>query len=193
MKMKYIKRISVSLILLFTVSSVISCHGGGDVEDVISNMMNQKVNLNLKEMSCMRSAINIPQENKYVRRNSSIIVYVDSSVCSPCNIDHFFEWNKLMSKTRKQGLSLDYYFIVAPKKEQLSATRIAIESCCLDNSIYIDSTYAFRRHNDFLPINPAFHVFLIDSERKIKVVGNPIYNDDIQKMILKTVQLDNNN
>ncbi len=188
MKMKYIKRISVSLILLFTVSSVISCHGGGDVEDVISNMMNQKVNLNLKEMSCMRSAANIPQENKYVRRNSSIIVYVDSSICSPCNIDHFFEWNKLMATTRKQKLNLNYYYIVAPKKIQLNRSRAAIETCALNSPIYVDSAFSFRRNNSFLPSNANFHIFLVDNKMRIKVVGNPVYNDDIFKLMIKTVQ-----
>ena len=186
--MKYIKRISVSLILLFTVSSVISCHGGGDVEDVISNMMNQKVNLNLKEMSCMRSAANIPQENKYVRGNSSIIVYVDSSICSPCNIDHFFEWNKLMATTRKQKLNLNYYYIVAPKKIQLNRSRAAIETCALNSQIYVDSTFSFRRNNSFLPLNTNFHIFLVDNKMRIKVVGNPVYNDDIFKLMIKTVQ-----
>ena len=190
--MKYIKRISVSLILLFTVSSVISCHGSGDVEDVISNMMNQKVNLNLKEMSCMRSAALNPNHSMSASKYS-IIVYVDSSICSPCNIDHFFEWNRLMAKTKSKKLSLNYFYIVAPKKILLNATRSAIESCVLNSSIYIDSAFSFRKSNSFLPLNTKFHVFLVDDKMRIKVVGNPVYNNNIFNLMIKTAQSNINN
>lgn len=192
MKKNFFERAYMPLILSFAVLLVMSCRRGERVDDIISAMKNQKVNLCLQDMSCMRSAALKPNHSISASKYS-IIVYVDSSICSPCNINHFFEWNRLMAKTKAKKLSLNYFYIVAPKKTLLKITRSAIESCVLNSSIYIDSAFSFRKSNSFLPLNTKFHVFLVDDKMRIKVVGNPVYNNNIFNLMIKTAQSNINN
>ena len=44
----------------------------------------------------------------------------------------------------------------------------------------------FNRINQF-PTNDKFHVFLLDKENKVSVIGNPVYNPSVKDLYLKMI------
>lgn len=51
--------------------------------------------------------------------------------------------------------------------------------------IYVDTTKIFRRNNPQINDLSATHVFLINSNNNIVLVGNPLLNPKIEEMSLK--------
>lgn len=94
------------------------CSDNRDIEEKISSLQSQPIKLCLDEMRC---------RNKYgdtivvdrVKPRYRMVVYVDSSVCSPCTLDKMFVWNESIKKACRQGSMLKHVFIVAPKPEQI--------------------------------------------------------------------------
>ena len=153
-----------------------------DIEEKISSLQSQPIKLCLDEMRC---------RNKYgdtivvdsVKPRYRMVVYVDSSACSPCTLDKMFVWNESIKKARRQGSMLKHVFIVAPKPEQIEDAYLSIESNGLDSPVYVDTAYAFRKANPHLPEERMYHSFLLDEKDSVVIVGNPIENPKIDSLI----------
>lgn len=181
--MKNIGYILLSIItVLLGFSCLVSCNGKRGIEENLYDMRYHPINLCLEEMQC---------RNKYgdtivvdsVKPLYRIVVYVDSSACSPCTLDKMYVWNKSIEKARKQGYRLRYVFIVAPKAEQLEDAYLSIESNGLDSPVYVDTAYAFRKANPHLPEERMYHSFLLDTKDSVLIVGNPMENPKIDSLV----------
>ena len=73
--------------------------------------------------------------------------------------------------------------IVAPKHEQIEDAYLSIESNGLDSPVYVDTAYAFRKANPYLPDERMYHSFLLDEKDSVVIVGNPIENPKIDSLI----------
>ena len=182
-KMK--KTINLLLIIITSLSGflcLVSCSENHDIEEKISSLQSQPIKLCLDEMRC---------RNKYgdtivvdsVKPLYRMVVYVDSSACSPCTLDKMYVWNESIKKARRQGSMLKHVFIVAPKPEQIEDAYLSIESNGLDSPIYVDTAYAFRKANPHLPEERMYHSFLLDEKDSVVIVGNPIENPKIDSLI----------
>lgn len=185
--MKNIGYILLSIItVLLGFSCLMSCNGKRGIEENLYDMRSHPINLCLEEMQC---------RNKYgdtivvdsVKPSYRMVVYVDSSVCSPCTLDKMYVWNESIKKAHKQGNRLRYVFIVAPKAEQLEDAYLSIESNGLENPVYVDTAYAFRKANPHLPEERMYHSFLLDTKDSVLIVGNPMENPKVDSLINKIV------
>ena len=175
-----------ALLIMSVLMMFVSCHFKTDIETSLIELQAEPINLCLHEMQC---------RNKYgdtivvdsVKPSYRMVVYVDSSACSPCTLDKMYVWNESIKKARKQGNRLKYVFIVAPKPEQLEDAYLSIESNGLDSPVYVDTAYAFRRVNPHLPKERMYHSFLLDAKDSVVIVGNQIENPKIDSLINKIV------
>lgn len=117
------------------------------------------------------------------RNNFHLCVYVDSTQCSPCHIDKLFHWNNMIDYTFSLRKKIDYIFIVAPKTSQKEDAYLSIKSCGLKVPIYVDTAYAFSKNNSYILMEEQFHTFLIDKDGKVLIIGNPLYNVKIKKLM----------
>lgn len=185
--MKYKNYISFYIIAaLLGFTCLVSCDNQRGIEEALAEMRSQPIKLCLEEMQC---------RNKYgdtivvdsVKPPYRMVVYVDSSVCSPCTLDKMFLWNESIKKACEQGNRLRYVFIVAPKPEQMEDTYLSIESNGLDSPVYVDTAYAFRKANPHLPKEKMYHTFLLNTKDSVVIVGNPMENPKIDSLINMTV------
>lgn len=116
-----------------------------------------------------------------------LIVYVDSTNCSPCVLNKLYEWNHLIDKTRDNGDKVNYIFIFETKYDQIEDAHLAAESSGLKNHIYLDTAYVFRADNKFMPQEAAFHTILINAKDSILLVGNPKTNKRIRNMFFNII------
>lgn len=113
-----------------------------------------------------------------------LVVYVDSTNCSPCVLNKMHQWNSLIDKTRKHGNHVNYIFIFEPKTDQIEDAHLAVESSGLKNRIYLDTACVFRDDNAFMPRDKKYHAVLINQKDSIVLIGNPKSNKQVEAMFL---------
>lgn len=180
------KLLPIILIVLF--SSIVACcrghkYGGQfeKVRDTISTMQTHPVKVSLHKMSCCVPNNNADKGNDGIK-DYRLVVYVDSSMCSPCIIDRMFLWNDMIGMTRNK---VKYIFIFEPKKSQLEEAKLSVESSGLKANIYLDTASVFRNENTFIPKEDKYHSMLINSKDSIVMVGMPLTNDKIKNIYYK--------
>lgn len=97
-------------------------------------------------------------------------------------------WNPLIMEARAKGVDINYIFIVAPKPSEMDDINLELGVTDLQSSVYIDTSYEFRKLNPSMPIDNKYHSFLLGENNEILFVGSPIKNEkvkNIYKRILK--------
>lgn len=179
MKTKY------SILLFFTLLLTLNSCKQSDVEKEIEAFMESYVNLELDSMFYLgnqRTSVFDIRKHKY-----SYIVYVDSFSCSGCELNHFSDWAALGNYVDINDVT--YLFIVSPKKKELTYIIEKVRRDTLFNDrIYIDAVGLFERSNSRLPRNKLLHTFLIDGKGQVVLVGSPINNSKMRKMLLELLE-----
>ena len=111
--------------------------------------------------------------------NNRIVVYFSSDMCTVCNINKLHEWDKI--KKRYANWSIVYVLSYQEKIEEDIIESITNNNVN-DMVIYLDKHDSFRKANPFIPDYPLLHVFLIDSNNRIKIVGDPLFNNRILQL-----------
>lgn len=153
------------------------------VEKNLEQMMSQPVSLGLEKMQCRRAPI------KDNGSHYKMVVYIDSTECTPCSLSKLRFWNPLIKKARTAKKGIDYVFIVAPKPSEMDDINLELSITDLKSSIYLDTAYIFRKENPSIPNDQKYHSFLIDDKNKIKFVGSPILNKKILNLYKETLCL----
>lgn len=179
-----------NIIFLFAILFVnVSCNSRKKVNEEMIAFHGSHIKLpidsmiNMASMNQMKSSYN---SAKYI-----YIMYVDSTSCSECAISHLADWSQLDIMDAFQKGVIRYLFIVAPRKSQRAKILNIIKKDTLFNAfIYVDTTNIFERNNPRLPANKLLHTFLINSQGNVELIGNPITNTEIKKLLIKMI---NNN
>lgn len=180
-------KIDMAGVIAFCLFFCYSCSSKkGDAQKTLVEMSKHKVVLPLEEMGCFHSAVDTVERKEVVPMKYNFVHYVDSSQCSPCALDRMYHWNKLIDDYSKKGVN--FVFIIEPKKEQIEDVHFAIEFSGLRNPVYVDSLYAFRRQNSFLPEEQMYHSFLLDRFGKVAIVGNLLQNENIKFLLDKLLK-----
>lgn len=111
-----------------------------------------------------------------------ILVYMDSTECTPCYASHYGEWESVLKECRKYTPSITLSIIIESKdisknvKEKFMASDF-------DKTIFIDKTGVFRKKNPVFPESNIMHVLLLDKNNKVVLVGNPLNNEKIKELL----------
>lgn len=116
-----------------------------------------------------------------------LIVYADSSECSQCYLTHLEHWNKYVTIEQDSKGKLLCVFIIEGKKEEIP---IVASMTNLKHPLFFDEDFSLRHTNPQIPQENMFHVFLVDSEDKIKFVGNPLRNEKIEEILDSIIKKD---
>lgn len=151
----------------------------------LEDLYGRAVTINLSEMECRHSAVDTIPVDDNLKAKFTFVNFVDTTQCSPCTLNKMYQWNKYIEKLRKKGVK--FVFIFEPSKALLEDVYLSIESSGLKNPIYVDTSYVFSKDNDFIPQDAKYHSFLLDDEGQIIIVGNPLLNQKVEKLIDKTI------
>lgn len=153
------------------------------IKQCVENMMENPVSLQLNKMRNCRIGIN-KNKSEY-----KMIVYVDSSECTPCSMSKLRFWNPIIETARKKKIRVEYIFIVAPKPSEMEDINLELSITDLQSSIYLDTAYVFRKSNPSIPAEKKYHSFLLDKNNKIVFVGSPVENEQLKRIYNKTIGL----
>lgn len=187
------KKIYIAILLVMAAISIVSCNDllrRKDIQGIVTAMQANRLKLSFDRM-----ALCVP-DNDTARTDTMdlpfrLVMYVDSTNCSPCLLNQMYQWNSLIDKTRAEGNRVAYVFVFEPKDEQIEDAHFSAESSGLKNHVYLDTAHIFRSDNRFIPKSSQYHVMLINKEDSILMVGNPNKNDYIKKLFLNIISKHN--
>jgi hypothetical protein len=164
----------------------VSCNSRNKINDEIKAFHGSHIELPTDSMMNVSS---MRQVNSYKEARYVYVIYVDSTSCSECAISHLTDWSQLdIMDAFKKGL-LRYLFVVAPKHSQRTHVLNLIKRDTLFNEfVYVDTMGIFERKNPKLPTNKLLHTFLINSQGEVELIGNPIVNTEIKKLLIKITE-----
>lgn len=176
--------------IIITIFLFISCNEDRKLTHNIAQMKSQPIDLCLDSLQYYISTTNCSVEidsSSFYRKNTSIVVYTDSSVCSSCTVKGMYKWFDFLDEIEERyGGDMKIYFIFSPRKSQMNDFQIALHSLNLNYPVFIDSTNIFIRHNPHIPSNKRLHTFLINTDNMVYLVGSPLENLTIHELFHKT-------
>lgn len=161
----------------------VNCSEKKKIQSELEVIYDNSFNLSLDKMECRHSVIDTVWATVNAKWNYTFVQYVDSAQCSPCTLNKMYQWNGYIERFHKKGVR--FVFIFEPGKALLEDVYLSIESSGLKNPIYVDTANVFRDNNRFLPSDLKFHSFLLDKNGKVLVVGNPLHNKKVEKLMDK--------
>ena len=115
-----------------------------------------------------------------------IVYYVDSLGCMSCKLK-LEEWKSFMQEVDSLASDkVSSFFYFHPKAKELKELCLILKSRGFDYPVCVDKADRFNASN-LLPENDSFHVFLLDKQNKIKVIGNPILSPSIKELYLQVI------
>lgn len=159
------------------------------VKDTLKDLQSQPVKIRLDRMECRmydRDTVYADSVKPLLR----LVTYVDSSVCSPCTLDHMYVWNDFIDESRQYNGKQEYIFVIAPKPGpyHLEDVHLSIESCGLKCPVYVDTAYVFKNDNPHLPTDNRFHTMLLDRNDSVLMVGSPLTNPQVEELFMRIVK-----
>lgn len=179
---KYAKLLmSVFCILFFSCSE-----NRKKIEESLDNMKNRNVVIPFDKLVCYGNT----SDDTIYSSQYRLIVYSDTNECSFCNVKNTLYWESLLDSVndKKSDTKMDIIFIYSPSKEEKERFLANIKMVKLKWPVYVDTCSYFTVANPYIPNNSMFHTFLVNEENRIMLVGNPLYNEKVERMILKVIK-----
>lgn len=167
-----------------------------DVKKDIILMKSVPFELNIDDLTCVKLSHDTIK-NTESRELLKIVVFSDSTVCSPCEIKALTAWNHYMQLVQRSEGKLQLYFIFASNKKDAKSLLYTLKEYFIDYPVYIDTRGVFQQNNPHLSKNRLLHTFLLDENNNVILVGNPVRNlrvkDLYDKAIVQKIPISDNN
>lgn len=179
--MKYIASFLKNSLLLICMSFIFftACNSRKErINEQVSILYSNKIDIPTLEMET------IVCDSTYLHKkpNFRLLVYLDSTECTPCYASHYQEWEFILKECRRYEPSISLTVIIETKnlsedvKGKFMVSNFA-------RTIFIDKEGAFRKRNPFFPESEIMHVLLLDDGGRVILVGNPLNNKKIEKLL----------
>lgn len=171
--------------ILFFLPVVIALSGCGNVSrvyDDIKKLKEQPINMDVSLMMNLSKNHDLNEKSEI-----TFVEYFDSTECTPCAISRLYMWDLFINKHKEYNDMVKYVFIFTA----FDTIDIAIDNYIINNQLisgYWDSCGSFIKNNPHIPQNTKMHSFLLDQNNKITLIGNPLFNNKIEKLLNKIVR-----
>lgn len=157
------------------------------------NTTSLKITLPINKMQSLHGVDSAYIENTFTDEANTfykMLVYTNSTSCSPCAIDRMHAWNDIIEQFAKYKVK--WVFIISPQQENIEDMYLAIEYSYLKCAIYVDTAYVFLRENkDVLNIDKD-QPLLLDNDNSIIAIGNPLKDINVQSNMIRILQSKSN-
>lgn len=124
---------------------------------------------------------------KDLKGKYKFVVYSDTSDCSGCYINRLSMWNDLLYLEDSYE-DFSFVFIVEARNNENNKLAELIRTCGLKHEVYIDNNLSFRKFNTHIPKEAIFHSFLINKDNNVVIVGDPMYNEHFEKLLVNYLE-----
>lgn len=144
------------------------------IEEEYARILKGEVSVSFDDMQCIG---NLSVVNRDVTEYL-FVSYIGENQCSTCRLGSLYAWENYINDLRDMGIDVANVVIIHhPKNSALDKLRKSILSHRFKFGVYIDSIGIFKRNNPFLSDITELNTFLLNSDGKPVVVGNPTNNE----------------
>lgn len=158
----------------------------GKLTKNVNKMMYKEVLLDTVDMEIIN-----PRRNVYISDDSdkvfTLIVYYDESECMSCNVNNLNEWHRFLTQVYNADNSVKVCFVFAPEIGSVDKIRVLLQSQCFGHPVFVDSAHVFEKANPWIPKESIYHIFLLDKNNKIVLIGNPLQNQKINQLFFEVI------
>jgi len=171
--------------VLFAVSFLCSCANNGLVRE-IDDFMGQQIIVSSEWHTIWKG------EETFLYRFTEVpiklVVWFDSLSCASCQIVRMYEWDDIVAHASSFEKLFNVIFLFTPNQEELSEVSMMLKRVSFGYPVFIDQDATFVKQNPNLPQNRKLHIFLLDKNNKVVMVGNPLHNPKLWELYKKTIQ-----
>ena len=121
-----------------------------------------------------------------------LVIYLDSFSCTSCVISRLNELENFFNISKSSNGAFLPVFVFTPSEKEKNDNLINIKNSLKQNNIdfpvYIDFENSFLSNNRFIPEEQQYHMFLLDNENKIVLIGNPVSSDSLWDLYMNTIE-----
>lgn len=176
------------ILLLTLMSIVISCENK-KFSNEIKQLQSTPINL-----SCCKDAVFIRNgvETNYSDADSvyKLIIYIDSTSCSPCFISSMLEYTETIETFDSAGVST--LFIFEPARQHEQDVIASIKRNAYPFQTVVVSNRRFSALNPHIPSTTVLHSFLLNENNNVTIVGNPVLNPKIRELMHNIITIKSN-
>lgn len=118
-----------------------------------------------------------------------VVVYINERGCTSCRMKGLPNWygffREVDSMCVNKGGGPEYVFIFKAKPDDPGLKSYLLQYD-FPKAVVCDAAGEFERNN-LLPENDDLHVFLLDGNGEVKVVGSPLYNRKMREHYKHTI------
>lgn len=152
------------------------------VAETLKMMQGRKVAIPIDSFVCYEGLCEV-QYDKVKLPEYKLVVYVDSNSCTSCTLSNMHVWDGYVKLAAEHEGEFSPVFIFAPAKDMIKNTKLKILAENFRHPIFIDTACVFSRLNPNLPTEEEFHVFLLDGNDSVLVVGDPVKNKSVGEVL----------
>lgn len=164
-----------TLPILATIMS--GCNNNKEIEERIRLMQSQPINM---EFSDVMMHIGKDSVSSIVSKliPYHMVVFSGAEECSTCAVNSLSDWNALINLEREGKMQL--IFVFAPYKQDRESVIRTYHSSEIEHSIWVDTCDVFCKSNPCIPEDNIYHVFMLDSQNHVVLVGNPLKSEYVK-------------
>lgn len=140
----------------------------------------------------MGSKVILPFEDGYeaTKIKPQLIIWFDSLDCHSCRLKllNEFEENPILEYSDASDDEFSMKIIISPQKKDISLFKCAADSNDFNYLIWIDENSEFLTMNPHLPHDMRLRSFLLDKNRKVVLIGDPLYNPRLWELYKTTIK-----
>lgn len=176
------RRFLLLVLLLFSIQACREIR----VAKILKNFQNSEIAI---PEDIIRIDKGITDVNPLFGQRGKLIVYVDSSSCSLCQIAHLEMFDNLFALADSTGL-FDLIIMFSPTADNATDVLSMICKKKYKYPVYFDAAGKFASLNQqVIPIQKEYHTFLVDKEGFPIFVGNPNQSGKIYEVFIKSLSL----
>lgn len=122
----------------------------------------------------------------YTNKTYKVIAYTDSTGCTSCRLK-LPDWKRVIAEADSLFPGkMDFIFFFQPKTRDLKELVHLLKRDKFDYPVFIDTENRINKLNHF-PAEMEFQCFLLDSNNKVIMVGNPTLNPKVWELYRQEV------
>ena len=170
--------------VVLCLSVLLSCLGCTDKDRIahdIQQLVSHKVEVPYGRLVAYRG--HNPYKDYSQKAPLKLIVYVDSTECSSCYIGNIRKWEPLLDSLWVYKDILRVTILLSPSESERGLAFEKLKYSKFKYPLCIDTCNAFASANKHIPANKVCHIFLLDEDNEVILVGNPIGNKKINDLL----------
>ena len=140
------------------------------------------------DLEIVQDGVVLPDSLKQTLTNPvKLILYFSANRCTSCVIKGLRDYDKIFALKVENQFSPLIIFSPRDRAQEYKALITDLKLQSLPYPIYIDKHDEFQQLNTKLPEDTRYHIFLLDKDNHIVLVGNPLASNAMWSLFKSTL------